>query len=265
MLEQSNVSRRKFLTSTGLTLAAGVLAGCGVTKIAEPVPAIAEAGSAPVPWPYQTIDPEVARKLAYENYFKGGCCYAAGKALVDSINEKAGGPWNTIPTDMFKYGKGGALGWGTLCGALNGALLVVNLVTGGDIDKVGNELIGWYTQFPFPTTKMDDYAKFKNQITTIADSPLCHVSVSIWANKANAKINSDEKADRCAKVSGDTAAKAIELLNQWKAGGFTPAYKPGSEYTSCLTCHNGATSSLDNEQGKMSCLQCHDDKSNGHP
>lgn len=265
-MSDSIVSRRKFIT-TGLTFAAGAaLVGCGVKEAAGPaMAATANAEAQPVPWVYEPLDPEVVRKRAYENYFEGGCCYAAGKALVDSVKEKVGGPWSAIPTDMFKYGKGGALSWGTLCGALNGSLLVMNLVAGKDIDQVGNELLGWYTMFPFPSTKMDSIAKFPNQITTIANSPLCHVSVSLWASKANAKINSDEKADRCAKVSGDTAAEAVLILNKWKEGKFVPAYSPGSEFTSCLTCHNGAKSMLDNEQGKMNCAQCHDDKLQGHP
>ncbi|MEL1136211.1 C-GCAxxG-C-C family (seleno)protein [Desulfitobacterium sp. THU1] len=274
-MSNSKVSRRKFI-ATGLTFAAGAaLAGCGVNGAAspataepakgQPVAAAVSGADQPLPWPYEVIDPEVVRKRAYENYFEGGCCYAAGKAIVDSINEKVGGPWGNIPTDMFKYGKGGALGWGTLCGALNGSLLAINLVTGKDVDLIGNELIGWYTMFPFPSTKMDSYAKITNQITTISNSPLCHVSVSLWASAANAKINGDEKANRCAKVSGDTAAEAIMYLNNWKEGKFTPAYTPGSEFASCLTCHNGAKSMLDNEQGKMSCLQCHDEKSQGHP
>lgn len=166
---------------------------------------------------------------------------------------------------MFKYGKGGALAWGTLCGALNGSLAVINLATGNDVDKVGNELMGWYTEFPFPTNKLDSIAKFPNQITTVAKSPLCHASVSIWCNEANAKINSDEKADRCGKVSGDTAAMAAEFLNQWKAGKFALVYKPSSEFASCITCHNGASSVLDNEQGKMNCVVCHTEQTKGHP
>lgn len=263
-MSDPNFTRRGFLT-TGLTLAAGALVGCGVTKVAEPTVAVADAEVAPLPWLYEAIDVEVVRKRAFENYAKGGCCYAVGKALVDTIAEKVGGPWKTIPTDMFKYGKGGALGWGTLCGALNGGLLPINLVTGDDIGKVGNEFIGWYTLNPFPSTKMDSYAKFPNQVTTVANSPLCHASVSIWCDAAKAKVNGPEKADRCGKVSGDTAARAAELLNDWKAGKFAPAYKAGSEYATCMSCHNGKDSALDNEQGLMNCNYCHDDKTKGHP
>ena len=263
-MSDSNFTRRGFLT-TGLTLAAGALVGCGVTKVAEPTTANAEAEVAALPWAYEPLDAEAVRKRAYEYYAKAGCCYAVGAALVDSLAEKVGGPWKTIPTAMFNYGAGGAYGWGTLCGALNGGLEVVNMIAGADSNKVGNELIGWYTNFPFPTTKMDSYAKFPNQVTTVAHSPLCHISVSTWCGAAKAKVNGPEKKDRCAKLCGDVVVKIIELLNAQKDGKFAPEYKPADDFKSCLGCHNGKDSALDNEQGLMSCLPCHDDKAKGHP
>jgi len=54
------------------------------------------------------------------------------------------------------------------------------------------------------------------------------------------------------------------ILNSWKEGTFAASYSPGSDFATCLTCHNGAKSTLDNEQGKMNCTLCHEDKSEGH-
>lgn len=280
MEEQNNFSRRKFLTGT-LLVAAGALVGCGATKTAETVttpapaanpapaaatPAAAGASSKTMPWPYKTLDLAVIRKRGYENYFKGGCCYAAASALIDTLKETVGAPWDVLPTEMFNWGAGGGLSWGTLCGALNGSLYVMQLVAGTkDMANLGNELIGWYTEFPFPSKEMDSFAKIPNQITTVAKSPLCHASVSIWCNKAKAKVNSNEKKDRCAKLSGDTAARAAEILNRWKEGKFAPVFKAAPEYNNCMTCHTGEKSTLDNEQGKMNCVTCHEDKTSKHP
>lgn len=276
-----DLTRRRFLTGS-LLVATSALIGCGTLKPAE----MASAGSTPatpapsptpvqktndssdmtkLPWKYETLDLEKVRKRGYENYFTGGCCYAASSALIQTLKEVVGSPWDKIPLEMFNWGAGGGLSWGTLCGALNGSLYVLQLAAGKDMNPLGNELIGWYTEFPFPSKLSDAYAKFPNQITTVAKSPLCHESVSIWANAAKAKINSDEKKDRCAKLSGDTAAKAAELLNQWKAGKFAAVFKASPEYNNCLTCHNGKTSALDNEQGLMNCLTCHEDKALKHP
>lgn len=268
--ENNSLTRRKFLISAG-ALATGVLAagivGCAPTNTgnaagigATGTAATAKAaGAAPaLPWKYNKLDVDVVRKRGFENYKVAGCMYAAASALLTTLIETSGSPWDTIPNDMFKYGAAGAYSWGTLCGALNGSLAVINLASAKH-EAVGNELIGWYTKFPFPSNKHEAYCHFKNQVTTVADSPLCHISVSKWAVKAGARIHEAQKKDRCAKVTGDTAARAAELLNQALEGKITLAYKVPQEFSHCMSCHQSAKSLLDNEQGKMNCMLCHDD------
>ena len=206
------------------------------------------------PWPYKKLDPEVVRKRGYENYFKGGCMYGVAASLIETLREEVGFPYTDLPVEMYKYGAGGAGGWGTLCGCLNGAGAVMNLVT-KDYGGIYGELMGWYTEFSFPSKNHEAYCKFKDQVQTVAKSPLCHASVTKWASASGAKIGSDEKKDRCAKTTGDTAAKAVELLNQLMDSSFVAAYKPAEEFKECLDCHKTA---LDNEQGKMNCISCHD-------
>ncbi len=222
------------------------------------------AGTAPIanqvpewPWPYKKLDPEVVRKLGYENYFKGGCMFGTASALLLTLSKEVGFPYTTIPIDIYKYGAGGAAGWGTLCGSLNGASQVINMIT-KDFSKVINELIGWYTEFPFPSAKHESYCKIKNQITTVAKSPLCHASITKWARAAGAKVKGADKDDRCAKVSGDVAARTVELLNSLVDGKFIAAYKASDEFAHCLKCHDGGQFGPD-QLGKMNCTSCHDD------
>ncbi|PKM80769.1 MAG: split soret cytochrome c precursor [Firmicutes bacterium HGW-Firmicutes-14] len=264
--ENKALTRRKFIVGAG-ALATGILAagiaGCstdtGTPGTDKPAAGgIAQGEAAELPWTYQKLDVELVRKRGYENYFKGGCDYAAASALLTTLKETAGGPWGSIPLGMFLYGAGGAYSWGTLCGALNGSLQVMSMAA-AQHEKLGNELLGWYTEFPFPSDKHEAYCKVPKQITTVAKSPLCHVSVSTWANEAGAKINEKEKKDRCAKLSGDTAARAAELLNQALEGKIVLGYKVPDEYSHCMSCHQGPDSLLDNEQGKFNCAACHDD------
>ena len=255
-LEQKNYDRRGFLKNLGL-LAAGAAVSTGVGSIINPQ--TVQAAAPVLPWPYVTLDTAVIRQRAYDNYWVGGCMYASSKALLDTLYEAVGTPWDTIPVDMFKYGKGGAFNWGTLCGALNGSLHVMNLAAGTAVDPLGSELIGWYTTNPFPSKLMDSYAKFTRVRQTVSDSPLCHLSVGKWCDATHNTVSSDQKKDRCAKVAADTAAKAAEILNAWKAGTFQGVYQPAASFASCLPCHNGATSTLDNEQGLANCTECHTD------
>lgn len=227
-------------------------------RVGEVITAPAEIPS--FPWPYVKLDPERAYRTGYEYYFtKGSCAPGAALSLIHQLQEKVGYPWTILPDEMFKFGSGGVGGWGTLCGALTGALFVIGLVDPKYSDVL-EELMGWYTKFPFPSNKHESYAKFKNQITTVADSPLCHISVTKWAQAAGAKINGEEKKDRCAKLTGDVAAKAIELLNAKLIDkNFTKNYTVPEEFAACMACHQGTSSMLDNEQGKMNCVVCHDE------
>ena len=217
----------------------------------------AAAAAPALPWAYQKLDVEAVRKAGYDNYAKGGCMFGAGAALLNEFAKTPNSPWKTIPLDMYKYGAGGVSSWGTLCGALNGAVSVMSMAVGVKGDLIDN-LMNWYQENPFPSTKHDAYAHFKNQVTSVCKSPLCHASVSIWCGAAKAKVNSDEKKDRCAKLTGDVAAYVAEMLNETLAK--TPVAKiaANADYTSCIGCHQGPTSMLDNEQGKMNCTPCHD-------
>jgi len=256
--EQENLSRRKFFIGSAAFAVGAVAAGAtmGIN------PKVVAAAAPPIPFPYEIIDVDLVRRRGYDYYFTGGCMYTVAKALLDTLVETVGAPWDTIPADMFKFGKGGAVNWGTLCGALNGCFAVIELASGNAAETIGPELMGWYTRFPFPSSAHEGYCKVPNQITTISDSPLCHQSVTQWSVAAGDKISSAEKKDRCAKLAGDTAAKTAELLNQWKLGTFVVGYKPDADIARCFPCHVGPTSRKDNVQAQMDCLECHTDRVN---
>lgn len=174
-------------------------------------------------------------------------------------------PWVTIPLDMFRFGGGGVLSWGTLCGALNGALFIMQIALGNaNIGPVGNELFGWYTKYPFPSTSLDAYSPYKKQVRTVANSPLCHNSVSQWCSASGKTVNSAEKKARCAKLAGETAARAAQLMNAFLIDkNFVAAFKFDSNTQGCMTCHT-STARLDDEQGKMACAPCHDTVEHDH-
>lgn len=255
------LTRREFLAGAGgfaAGAAVGAVLGGGALSVATP--ALAAEPAPAWPFPYQKLDPEAVRKIGYQAYYEGGCCYAAFKAIVGELQKQVGAPFTGVPLDMMRYGEGGAAGWGTLCGALNGAAAAINLVSAKEnYAKLVNELIGWYTGTAFPSAAHDSYAKFPGQVTNTCGSPLCHISVSDWCKNAGKKVGSAERKDRCAKLAGDVAAKAVEILNAQADKKFAAAYKPSELFGGCMGCHTGATSALDNEQGKMNCVQCHGD------
>jgi hypothetical protein len=83
------------------------------------------------------------------------------------------------------------------------------------------------------------------------------LSVTEWCIHADKKVSDAERKERCARVTGDVAAKTVELLNAYFAGTFTSTYVDPSTLTACLGCHGGA---LDNNvMTKMDCQPCHGD------
>ena len=167
----------------------------------------------------------------------------------------------------MQFGGGGGAGWGTLCGTLNGAASFINLVVPSpDTNSVISELWGWYTQEELPTDTANNFATNGQYLVhnyddvlpqNVSGSPLCHVSVTEWCITANKKVGDIERKERCARIAGDIAAKAAELVNAYFAGTFTSTYVDPSELTECLTCHGSAL--LYNVMTRMNCVSCHGD------
>ena len=163
-----------------------------------------------------------------------------------------------FPPEIYFSSAGGAAGWGTLCGALFVAGNVINLVTPlSDCMPIYSELIGWYTLEPFPSNRLDDIAKVKNQGQSVSNSPLCHISIGRWCEVTGLKVGTPEHVDRCAKLTGDVAARTVELLNLHSSGKFKAAYSPSQKVTACMGCH-GKGGEQSDAFGKMSCTECHE-------
>jgi len=233
-LSAKRLSRRKLFSDTG-KLVAGAALGAGIVGVGSRSVIQGRAQEVPEwPWPYVKLDPEEVRKRAYDSYYTpgAGCAYGAFNGIIGALADEFGAPYTMMPTDMFRWGRGGA--------------------------------VGWYTQFPFPTDKLDQFAKFPGQAQSVSDSPLCHVSISKWLEKESERLgrqvrdHDPERSDRCGKLTGDVAAHAVRLLNQWKDGAFTATYQASEDFAACMGCHVGKESMLDNVKSKMNCLLCHE-------
>lgn len=258
MSEQTDASRRKFLVGAGMAAGAAAVAGAGLIR-----PKNAEAAYVALPWPYAPLDLAVVKRRAYEKYYLSGCMFGTGAALIETLVETVGSPWDSFPQDMFKYGGGGVYSWGTTCGALNGAAWVIQACAGTNAANIINDLFQWYCNYPFPSRDHDAYANYTRVKTTVANAPLCHTSVSNWCFTTKNKTSSAQKKDRCAKVAGDVAGKTAELLNILFAGGYVPGFVQPDP--TCSGCHVGPTSTYDNVQMKSTCtVECHTSKTSGH-
>ena len=262
----NNLTRKDFLLKSSRA-AVGITAIAGASSLLT----TAIGAKTPVtswPWPYQALNQDDVRIQAHYLYYNGmACCSGVFGSLVQALATAIGDPWTNLPPELMYYGGGGGSGWGILCGAINGALALISLtVDKSQAGPLHTELIGWYTQAELPSDTANQFAlngqylvhNFDGDLPqNISGSPLCHVSVTEWCLTANKKVSDIERKERCARIAGDCAAKAVELLNAYFAGTFTPTYVDPSTVSDCLACHGSAA--MNNVMTRMDCQPCHGD------
>ncbi len=174
------------------------------------------------------------------------------QGILGYLADEVGYPFNQIPTKMGWAYRGGIYSWGSICGALPPAIDLIGLVT--DLDtgqKLINELMAWYKDFPFPAYPGDGTPL----PTTVADSSLCHVSVTKWMQVANVPREDKTRSERCGRLTADVTKFTVEMLNSLSDNKFEAKHKPSAVVGECMACH----SKLSYAHGKETCTACHGD------
>ncbi len=282
-----DTSRRSFLKGLAVASVGSVVASLRV----EPVVAQEEQGAPELPWPYVELDPEYVRKLGHLGYYSFECGGGSFWAIMTALKEQVGYPYTLLPLPdreevlsaleekrhlhgMMQYGYGGGVAWGTLCGALNGSISAVTMVS-ENWDKIGKALMRWYEITPFPSDTSNSYAsghqflvpKYKSDKVlpqNVSGSVLCHVSVGKWCEISGYASGSAERSERCARLTGDVAAKAVELLNADLRGALEEAIAGitlSQTTAECRTCHYKGKDYEGGQftRGFLQCETCHKD------
>jgi hypothetical protein len=260
MSDDRGTSRRDFIKQAGSFGAATGIGLAGGAALGRPEPLLAQA-THPFGYPEGGLDVERTRQEGYEGFKgkvipdgtrHGGCAFGTFNAIIGQLSEVVGAPYTTIPRQMMDWAGAGVVGFGTLCGTLNGAAAAIGLISSGqDARNFISDLMTWYSVTPLPTNRL---APTGDLPQSVAESNLCHVSLTHWSRSSGFASGSPERAERCARVSGDVAAKAVELLNDGALGLQVP-----SEKTVCRTCHYmGPNYEMGQfTHGEMNCLTCH--------
>ncbi|MFA3783662.1 C-GCAxxG-C-C family (seleno)protein [Melioribacteraceae bacterium 4301-Me] len=263
------ITRKEFLTSTS-KYAVGAVAGVvGLNALAGGK--ILANTKTTWPLPYTQLDPEVVRLKAHHLYWNDkDCASGVFGAFTEALSELLPDPWANIPMEVMLFGRGGGNGWGTLCGAVNGAAAIISLVTSkADSGALINEVWGYYTSSNFPSDAANQAAldgkyedkKYNDALPqSVSGSVLCHASVTQWCITANKKVSDVERKERCARLAGDVAAKTAEVLNAFFAHTFQSTFVTDPAVAQCMTCHG--PSGFNNVMSQMNCKQCHGDPHN---
>ncbi len=279
----AGINRREFLKGLALVAIGSMLPRPELVRAAEvEVPEL--------PWPYEELDVEYVRKLGHLGYYAFECGGGSFWAIMEALREKIGYPYTLLPLPtrdevekaleehkhlqtIMQYGWGGAFSWGSLCGALNGASSAITIVS-ENYKKIGPLLLRWYESTPLPTDISNKYAsnheffvkKYKSDKVlpqNVSHSVLCHVSVGKWCEVSGYASGSAERSERCARLTGDVVARAVELLNADLRGELekfgTVTFSQST--AECRTCHyKGKNYEMGQfTRGMMQCESCHQD------
>ena len=168
-------------------------------------------------WMYYQLDPATTGELAYKHYEDGGCMYSTVISVLSQLADKFGEPYDSFPFHMMKYGHGGIGGFGSICGALNGAAALIGLFVSGKETKDGltTGLFRWYENKSLPEFRPRKPIVDFNPPASVSNSILCHTSNTNWIKTTGYKIKSKQRIERCRRLTSDVAAQVTIILNEY--------------------------------------------------
>lgn len=214
-------------------------------------------------WKPHKLDARVCAPVAYDGYWHKGyaCGYGTFYGIIGMLGEEYGAPYSQFPFTMLEANKGGISDWGTICGALYGAVAAFALFwPRKERNAMVDELFRWYEKTKLPIYNPGDDAKgVKGEIPSNAsESVLCHISVARWCYEHKKENGSKERSERCGRITADVTTKAIEIINakidageNWKG-----AYSRQESVAYCGECHSKGKDA-DIQKGNMDCTPCH--------
>jgi len=266
------MSRRKFLASAGAVAGAAAVVGVGLAGQPSSAEALAET---PIPWPWPTVEadqpvPEALARRGFETYFTSGCCEGTWWPFVEALAVAHPETWGTLPKNIMRFGSGGVVGWGTVCGTVNAAAAIIGMVVadGGHRTNLTNAIFQYYANTALPTnaawkshlgtlglasTWNPPTIPLNNAPSSTAHSPLCHSSLVQWTMTTGATNGGPLQKDRCGKAVFDIARKTAELLNAYFLTASAPVVPLDPSVAACGACHLTYTGA------KMACGSCHDE------
>jgi len=256
-------TRREALGAVGIAAGSCILSSCAPQEMKTPQ---SKTGLDVVSWPYHELDPQTTAERAYHHHHEGHCMYGVFKSIIGQLADRYGEPYRSFPCGMMAYGAGGVAGWGSLCGALNGAAAVISLFTSGREQRtiLTNRLFLWYEQTELPV-HIPTNPKLDMKIpVSIAHSVLCHLSVSVWHKASGFPVAGKEQGERCTRLTADTARQTVIVLNEGLSGRAVRPATEDNQTSQCNTCH-GRDGDRKDTLGRMTCGRCHSSLSNRHP
>ncbi len=214
---------------------------------------------AALPWPWKKLSPADIQERAYQSaWSKVACMYGTFEAVIGTLADRYGAPYNAFPIEATLYGSGGFGALGSICGTINACGLLFGLFAKKQEDMFAlcQEISLWYENAQLPAYRPRKPRLDIPVATSVAKSHLCHVSATSWANASGYQLLTQQHFERCNRLVADVAAQAVTILNEYSAGTITYKQKLNSFSQGCLSCH-GPGKTKANVASGMTCNTCH--------
>lgn len=211
------------------------------------------------PWQWKEIKPADVQERAYQSaWAKVACMYGTFEAIIGTLSDRYGAPYNTFPVEATLYGSGGFGGLGSICGTINACGLLFGLFAKKQEDQFAlcQEISLWYENAQLPAYKPKKPKLDIPMATSISRSHLCHISSTTWAKASGHQLLTQQHFERCNRLVADVAAQAVSILNEYSAGTIAYKQKLNSFSQGCLSCHGPGKTKADVASG-MTCNPCH--------
>ena len=245
------LSRRAMLNSGAAAIGGSILCAASVSSQSKP---------AGLPWQWRHIDPAGIRERAYQSaWSKVACMYGTFDAVIGTLSDRYGSPYNTFPIEATLYGSGGVGGLGSICGTINACGLLFSLFVGKQEDLFAfcQEISLWYEKASLPVYQPKNPKLDIPIVASVANSHLCHISSTTWAKASGHKLLTQQHFERCNRLVADVAMQVATMLNDYSAGKTIYREKLNAFSQGCLSCHGPGKEKADVASG-MSCDRCHE-------
>ena len=183
---------RRTLLNSGVAVVGG-----SILSVASVISASNRAG---LPWRWKALKPPEVQERAYQSaWAKVACMYGTFEAIMGTLSDKYGAPYNTFPIEATLYGSGGFGGLGSICGTINACGLLFGLFAKNqeDIFALCQEISLWYENAQLPAYKPKKPRLDIPMATSVSKSHLCHLSSTAWANASGHQLLTQQHFERC--------------------------------------------------------------------
>ncbi len=163
---------------------------------------------------YAELNPAEVALKAFNYFPKLKCAESVFKAIIETLAEKVGEPYSSIPSYIMSYGKAGIYAWDGTCGAINGACAAISTVLEGNDENVKplvDKLLKFFLSEMQPAFAPDGVVPVKVLLPDLT----CGGMVFRLIKKEHAGLDDEKRVVFCKSITYTAAYKAVELLNEF--------------------------------------------------